>query len=86
MSLYSISCELNLISDYADLRKALESYPHQHVMESYWLIESARSAEQIANHLIPHIGGNDALVVDQVSDRWTSFNTRVVSDNLRMPH
>lgn len=62
---------------YDSLFEAIKSYrTHWHMLDSTWLIRTARSAAEVRDHLMQHIDGNDKLIVARLSGEaaWYGFS------------
>ena len=76
MAIFSISYDLQRPQEYTGFYDTLEAYPHWHVMDSCWLIETEASAGDVRDALMPHISGGDSLFVSRVSDDWAGAGTQ----------
>jgi hypothetical protein len=75
---YCIGYELeNKGSTYATLIEEIETYETWwHCLESTWIVASAKSADQVKDHLQQYIGLNDKLVVLEIvrNAAWVGFD------------
>ncbi len=85
MTLYSVNYVFNMSNEYAALHDRLESYPHQYVMDSHWLIESTQTAQELSDSLVPFIGSSDSLVVSEVGANWAGFGTESTPPSAHQP-
>jgi hypothetical protein len=63
--------------NYTCITKKLEAYPvHWHMQGSVWIIETAQSAAQVRDGLIPCLDANDKLMVARLSGEaaWYGHN------------
>lgn len=75
--------------DYSRLWEALRSY-YEYIkpLESFWLLQTSYSAEEVRNHLREHIDSNDRLIVINVSNdaaAWyglSATDSKWIKDNL----
>lgn len=69
MKVYSINYDLRQPGrNYGPLYDAIKSYgTYYNALESLWIIATAKSAEQVRDHLAKHIDGNDGLLVARLS-------------------
>ncbi|ELO1772489.1 hypothetical protein QXB69_000521 [Vibrio fluvialis] len=69
MSIYSISYDLNAPGKkYEELYDAIKSFNGwAHILDSTWLVYSNLTAQQIFEHLQPHIDRNDSIFISQVN-------------------
>lgn len=78
MAAYIVSYDLmKQGQNYTCLTNKLESYPtHWHMQGSVWLIESAQSAVEVRNYLLPCLDANDKLMVARLSGEaaWVGHN------------
>ncbi|MEZ2774943.1 hypothetical protein ACBP83_14150 [Acinetobacter pseudolwoffii] len=75
MTVYSISYDLMKSGQkYDDLIKEIKSFADCcHVMDSYWLISTVLSAEQVRERLRKHTDDNDLIFVIQVSKNHSGW-------------
>lgn len=77
MAVYMIGYDLKRPGrNYPELFRAIENLAASrwHCLDSTWLIETGRSAENIRDTLVPHIDANDRLLVDRVYGTWASWH------------
>jgi hypothetical protein len=78
MKSYVVSYDLIKRKNYPELLDALKQFNYWHCLDSFWIIKSDSTAEQIYNYLRPHIDGDDRLIVILLyrESVWTpSFST-----------
>lgn len=53
---------------YQGLYTAIQSYGlWWHYLDSVWLIETTQTPEQVFNHLVPYLDGNDTIFITQIT-------------------
>ncbi|MGE2817956.1 hypothetical protein ACQI5H_22845 [Mycobacterium heidelbergense] len=69
MSSYIVTYDLSTPGrDYESLFSYLKSFPyHAHVLESSWAIITSKTALEVCNEILPHIDGNDHVLVNEVT-------------------
>lgn len=62
--------------NYSGLYAAIQTYPWWHYLSSTWIVKSSLTANELVNVLLPHIDGNDRLLVVKIdpsdSQGWLS--------------
>ena len=76
MAIYSVAYDLFQPQEYSAFYDCLESCPHVHVMDSFWLIQTESDASALRDQLMPLISGGDALFITQVSHDWAGAGTQ----------
>ncbi|PEL71142.1 hypothetical protein CN637_03850 [Bacillus toyonensis] len=75
MAVYAVTYDLmSPGQDYSDLHEKLKSYAYSKNFESFWIIDTKKSASDIRDELKALIDSNDKLFVIEVEKHWASFN------------
>ena len=89
MKSYLIGCDLNRPpQEYAGLMDALKKFPLSwDQLDSVWIVKTDWSARQVRDHLKPHIGSSDVLLVVELTGEgaWAGLNDEAIKwlvDNL----
>jgi hypothetical protein len=73
MGIFAVSYDLRAPGrDYQSLYNALGRYQHCHMMESFWLLDTPKSASNIRDDLSQHIDQNDQLFVGELKRHWAA--------------
>ena len=75
MAIYSIAYNLNFPQEYNAFYECLESYPHIHVMDSLWLIQTDSESGELRDRLLPCINKGDALFISRMNQDWAGAGT-----------
>lgn len=76
MSVYAVTYDLKAPGqDYKELHAKLKSYTYSKNLESFWLIDSQKSAADIRDELMELVDSNDILFVIEVKKHWASLKT-----------
>jgi hypothetical protein len=83
MKSYLISCDLKGPSpNYAGLVEAMKKFPlsWRHIDPS-WIVRTDWSAKQVRDHVKPHIGATDGLLVLELTGEgaWTGLGDEAVN-------
>lgn len=82
MAIYSICYDLNKTGqNYTSLINEIKkSSDFRKPMESYWLVKTNESADQLYNRLAKFIDSNDRLIVTQVTRQYSGWLAKDVCD------
>ncbi len=73
MTIYSVNYDLRAPGrNYDSLYGAIDSYSNCHMLESYWLIDTSKSASEIRDRLQRHIDTTDQLIVTELKKHWAA--------------
>ncbi|RKR02586.1 hypothetical protein C7446_2304 [Kushneria sinocarnis] len=76
MPVYIVSYDLNKYKDYQRLYAAIKTYTYyDSELESFWFIDSYKSAVEIRNHLQQYVDSDDELFVGELVSNWGATNT-----------
>ena len=60
--------------NYQPLYDAIETYTHCTILESCWLVDTTKNAEEVRDHLKGKMDSNDEVFVARLSKNWgTNF-------------
>lgn len=76
MAIYAIAYDLTLPQEYNGFYECLESYPHVHVMDSFWLIQADTESGELRDSLLPYIKRGDSLFISGMSQDWAGAGTQ----------
>jgi hypothetical protein len=75
MTVYAVTYDLQAPGqDYSDLHKKLRTYAYSKNFDSFWLIDTSKTAAEIRDELKVLVDSNDKLLVIEVKNHWASFN------------
>ena len=75
MSVYAVTYDLmSPGQDYTKLHEKLKSYAYSKNFDSFWLIDTQKSASDIRDELKVLVDSNDKLFIIEVKKHWASFN------------
>lgn len=80
MKAYQISYDLRKSRDYAALYERIEQYgDYARVLESFWVVVTTQSAEQVRDYLAAALDGDDGLLVTRLSGEaaWRGLDNNV---------
>lgn len=84
---YLISYDLNQSGqNYKDLYETIKSASNgtwMHYLDSTWIIQSSRSADEISNILKPALDNNDSLLVFEVQNQYAGWLPEEAWDYLK---
>lgn len=74
MPQYVVSYDLHQAGrDYERIRKGLASLGEAaKILESVWLVDSARTAAELRDHLKGYCDGNDGILVIEMASNWAT--------------
>jgi hypothetical protein len=82
MAVYLISYDLNRQKDYARLIQAIQAYKaYARVLYSQWLVQSDRTAAQVATDLLQHVDRDDGILVAEMTQPGISWRSLLISDD-----
>ncbi|WP_129139888.1 hypothetical protein [Modicisalibacter coralii] len=76
MAVFNVSYDLQQPETYEGFYSLLESFPHDHIMDGCWLVESDDDAGSLRDQLKAHIHGQDAVFVVRIGDDWAGAGTQ----------
>ena len=76
MAIYAVGYDLTFPHEYNAFYECLESFPHVHVMDSLWLIQTDSGSGEIRDRLLAHINKGDALFVSRMNQDWAGAGTQ----------
>ena len=76
MAIYSIAYDLFQPQEYQAFYDCLEAFPHVHVMDSLWLVQTDDNAGALRDCLLPLLSGGDSLFISRVSQDWAGAGTQ----------
>lgn len=75
MTVYCVTYDLKAPGkDYKPVHDYLKTFNYCKDLESFWLIDSTKSAAQIRDDLRSRIDGNDKVFVARLHRKWGSIN------------
>lgn len=75
MSVYAISYDLIVDKDYQKIIDEIKSFSSwAKPLESFWLIKTSETAENVRDRLKKVMDSNDKLMVVEVSKWWATYN------------
>lgn len=76
MAIYAVAYDLTFPQEYNAFYECLESYPHIHVMDSLWLVQTDCESGDLRDQLSTHIHKGDALFVSRMNQDWAGAGTQ----------
>lgn len=75
MAVYAVTYDLKKPGkDYAPVHEYLKKFTYCKDLESFWLLDSTLTAEQIRDGLKAVVDANDKVFVGRLSGSWGSLN------------
>ncbi|OJU94727.1 MAG: hypothetical protein BGO06_22310 [Shinella sp. 65-6] len=78
MSVYIVTYDLHKVGqNYTCITDKLKGYgTHWHIQGSVWIIETAQSAVEVRDYLLPCLDNNDKLIVAHLSGEaaWSGYS------------
>ena len=74
MNILLFCYDLMAVDSYKAFYDKLEDYDHCWAMDNHCLISANESAERVRANLLPHVSGNDGVLVCNFSGDWSGIS------------